>query len=82
MGTLSIEAATPDSARGLCTALESFGAELDERPTGPVVQVALTGRRDEIVAVLHTIQEYVTSRPSGTTRIGLDGRTYLLDAYA
>jgi hypothetical protein len=82
MRTLSIEAASVDCAYGLCGALERFGAALEDAAERPVVRVELSGGSEEIVALLHAIQEYVTMRPSGPTLIGLDGRRYLLDATA
>jgi hypothetical protein len=81
--TLSIEAASSESASALCEALAEFGARVVERESGVlVVRVKLGGASGQIVAVLNAIQEYVTAREGGPTMIELNGRSYLMDAPA
>ena len=80
MRTLSIEAASRDSADGLCAALAAFRPHvLEQDAGGPVVRVQVSGGGGEIVALLNAIQAYVTSRSKGPTVIDLDGRSYVIE---
>jgi hypothetical protein len=76
--TLSIEAASRESADKLRTALDAFGAEVDA--ARPVVRVALTRGSEEIVELLNAIRRYVEAQAERTAVIELDGRSYLMDA--
>lgn len=80
MLTITIEAATPGSATALHKALAGFRAELRESDDGRrFVDVELGGDR-EIVAVLNTVEDYVTHRNEGPARVALDGHHYTLHA--
>ncbi|HEX6679740.1 MAG TPA: hypothetical protein VF063_03760 [Gaiellaceae bacterium] len=83
MQTITIEAATPDSAVGLYEALSGFRVDLRETDAGRRhVEVELTGGNREIVDVLNAIADYVSHQAaSGSTRLVLDGgRNYTLNA--
>jgi hypothetical protein len=83
MRTISIEAASPESAYALSAALAAFGPHVSEQaPGGPVVQVELTGGSSQIVAILNAIQEHVNARADGPTLIDLDGHSYVMEAPA
>lgn len=81
MQTLTIEAATRESARELYAALSGFRARLWDGDGGPCrVEVAL-GRGDrEIVDLLNAIERYVTDRRAGAARIRLNDHTYMIHA--
>jgi hypothetical protein len=81
MRSISIEAASPESAHALSAALAAFGPHVSEQdPGGLVVQLEITGGSSEIVAILNAIQEHLKARAEGATLIDLDGRSYLMDA--
>ena len=81
MQTLTIEAATPDSALALHQALLGFRAELRVTDDGrSYVEVALGQSDREIVDVLNAIEDHVTERAAGPARVGLNGRAYALHA--
>lgn len=82
MRTLSIEAASRESAYALCGALDGFGARVLEQapPEACVVRVELEGEHGRIAALLRAIQDYVAARGDGPAVIELDGRSHLLDA--
>jgi hypothetical protein len=81
MRTISIEAASPESAHALSAALAAFGPRVSEEgPGGPVVRVEITRGSSEIVAILNAIQEHLKDRADGATLIDLDGRSYVMDA--
>lgn len=80
MNTITIEAATPESAVGLYAALAPFGAELRKGDDGRrFIDVELRGDR-QIVDVLNAVEDYVTQRNDGPALVALDGRTYKLHA--
>ena len=78
MERLTIKAASPESGRAMLAALSGFRAELLESAEGCEVRVAL-GSDDEIAAVLHALERYVTGRASGPAQVELHGRTYLME---
>ena len=81
MRTISIEAASPESARALSAVLAAFGPHVSEQdPGGLVVQVEIRGGSSQIVAILNAIQEHVSARTAGPTRIDLDGSSYVMEA--
>lgn len=76
--TLTIEAATPESALALYQALAEFPAELRVSDDGRrFIDVELGGNL-QIVAVLNAVEEYVTHRNDGPARVALDDRSYML----
>jgi hypothetical protein len=81
MQTLTIEAATPDSAFALHEALSGFRAELRVTDEGKSYVGVTLGQSDrEIVEVLNAIEDYVMQRATGPARIALNGRKYVLHA--
>jgi hypothetical protein len=81
MQTLTIAAASRESAFGFHAALSDFRTELIEKPDGPYEIKVVLGRSDrEIIDVLNTIELYVTRRASGPAQIELSGHSYVLHA--
>ena len=81
MKTLTIRAASPESAQGFCAALEDFGAELAETAEGTLlVTVRFKGSNQEIVSVLRALEDCVSQRSDGPAVVGLGGHTYTLHA--
>ena len=81
MQTLTIRAATPESARGLYEALSEFDVELHAGEDGRSrVEVRLGGGDREIVDVLNAIERHVAERNGGPARIRLNERDYTLHA--
>jgi hypothetical protein len=79
METLTIQAASPQSARAMLAALSGFEAELIEATDGRCEVVVTLARGDrEVVAVLNALEEYVTERARGPARLELNGRNYVL----
>ena len=80
MLTMTIEAATPESAVTLYRALVRFRSVLHHADDGRrFVAVELGGDR-EIVEVLNAVEDYVTNRSDGPARVELDGHVYTLHA--
>jgi hypothetical protein len=78
MQTLTIDAATADSAAALYSALSAFRTELVEWEGRYRVEVSL-GRSDrEVVDVLNAIERFVNERHTGSARIKLNGHDYTL----
>ena len=77
--TITVEAATPDSAQELCNALSGFRADVVEGDGGQQVRVELGGGNREVAGVLNAIDEYF-GRTSETApvRITFGGRRYAL----
>jgi hypothetical protein len=79
MEGIAIHAASAESARGMLAALARFHPELVEAGDGRCqVVISLDGDDCEIVAVLNTLEEYVTERATGPMRLELDGRRYVM----
>lgn len=79
METLTIRAASEESARGFCAALADFQTELVEAETGTfLVPVTFTGSHREMVGVLRALEEHVADRGYGPAVVGLGGQTYTL----
>lgn len=77
--TLSILAASPESARGLIEALAEFDAELVQASDGTyAVIVTLDGDHSETIAVLNALERVVTERER-SARVTLNGREYVMD---
>ena len=78
METLTIHAASPETARAMLAVLSEFRAELVESADGCQVVVSL-GRGDrEIVGVLEALEEYVSLRGIGPARVDVYGKSYAL----
>jgi hypothetical protein len=72
--TLTIGAASLQSARGFLDNLDGFQAELVESTPGEYqVRIHLHGGR-EIHEALHAIDKAVTERANGPVRLELDGQ--------
>ena len=79
MQTLTVEAASKESATALHAALSRFQAELIESEDGSYhVAVPLGGGDRDIINVLSAIEDYVTSRRTDAARIQLNGRSYVM----
>jgi hypothetical protein len=82
MQSLTIEAATPDTAFALRDALSEFRAELRVTVDGRSYVEVTLGQSDlEIVEVLNAIEDYVTQRAAGLAgreRIAFNGRKHAL----
>ena len=79
MRKLTIEAASPESARHIFDALAGFEPELVEDGEGLTVAIAL--RSDgQLIGVLNALEQHVTSRAQGPAIVGLGGHKYRLDA--
>jgi hypothetical protein len=79
METLTIKAASEESARGFCAALADFQSELVEVETGTfLVTVTFNGSNREMVAVLRALEEHVAHRGDGPAVVGVGDQTYTL----
>jgi hypothetical protein len=79
MQTLTIEAASAASARGMIDALSEFRASLVVDETGRNKVVVELGADDrEIGGVLNALEQHVTERAEGPARLELEGREYTL----
>ena len=79
MHTLTIGAASLQSARGFLDSLDGFQAELIESAPGEYqLRITLHGGR-EVHDVLRAIDEAVTERANGPIRLDLDGQHYTLE---
>ena len=80
MRKLTIEAASPESARLICDALASFKPELlDDGEGHPSVAVAIRGD-SQLIEVLNAIEQHITARSEGPAVVGLGGHKYRLHA--
>jgi hypothetical protein len=79
METLTIQAASKESAQDFCSALGDFRAELVEAEQGALlVRVTFSGSNREMIAVLRALEECVSRRSDGPAVVGLSGQTYTL----
>ena len=79
METLTIRAASLDSAQNFCAALADFRAELIEAEPGDfLVTINFSGSNREILAVLRALEECVSRRSDGPAVVGVSGQTYTL----
>jgi hypothetical protein len=76
MQTLTIAAASRESAIGLYAALEEFRRDLLESEDGYRVEIQLGRGNREIVEVLSAIALHVRERDDGPARLEMSGRTY------
>jgi hypothetical protein len=77
METITIRAASYESARGIVAALSDFPAELVTRPDG-FCEVVINLSEVEIVAVLNTLADHVTARADGPARLDMNGNSYVM----
>jgi hypothetical protein len=78
MRKLTIEAASPESARDIRDALASFDPELlDDGEGPPSVAVALR-KESQLIEVLNAIEQHITARSEGPAVVGLGGQKYRL----
>ncbi|HET7127649.1 MAG TPA: hypothetical protein VFJ93_01070 [Gaiellaceae bacterium] len=83
MQTLTIKAATAETAHGFMSGLAGFQAVLNEAEDGSyLVEVTLGGRDREIIALLNALEDYVTNRGQGPAEVALAGRRYELHPIA
>jgi hypothetical protein len=79
METMTIDAASAETARAMIAALSGFQAELVETPRGNAVVITLGKGDGEIVGVLNALQQYVTARGDGPAHVDFNGRRYVMD---
>jgi hypothetical protein len=78
--TLTIGAASLESALGFLDSLRGFRTDLVETEDGHhEVRITVYGDRD-IHEALAAIDRHVTERAEGPARLGLDGRHYLIES--
>ena len=82
METLTIQAASAESAHAMLAALSAFEAKLVEADGRREIVVSLAADDSEIVAVLNALQRYVTERASCPARVELNGRAYVMEPVA
>ena len=78
MKILTIQGQSPESARGLVTALLGFKPELLELEDGSYSVAVTLGTDKAIVAGLDALKQYVTARGNGPARLELEGHTYTM----
>lgn len=78
MDTLTIHAATPESARAMHLVLSGFQTELVETAGGYELVITFSGRDSEIVDVLNALQNYVSERGDGPARVDFHGNSYVM----
>jgi hypothetical protein len=78
MKTLTIHAASAESAREMLAALSGFRAELTEIEDSYLIVIPLDGADAEIVGVLNALQEYVTGRADGAAQVEFNGHSYVM----
>ena len=79
METLTIKAASEQSAQGFRAALADFQTELVQaEPDAFLVTVTFNGSNREIVSVLRALEEHVAHRGDGPAVVGLGDQTYTL----
>jgi hypothetical protein len=76
MQTLTIAAASRESAIGFYAALEGFRCHLHETEAGYRVEIQLRRGDRDIVDLLGALAQYVREREDGPAQIALDGRAY------
>jgi hypothetical protein len=79
---LTIQAATPLSAQGLCSALSPFNAELTTDDEGRSFVSVELGSDRQVVEVLNALQRHLDTRAEGTVVdsvvVALDERKYTM----
>jgi hypothetical protein len=78
METLTIHAASPESAQEMLAALSGFPAELTEIGDSHLVVIPLGAADAEIVGVLNALQVYVTARGDGAAQVEFNGHNYVM----
>ena len=81
MQTLTIAAASRESALGFHAALADFRTVLVKKPDGRYdLEIVLGRGAREIIDVLNAIELYVTRRASGPAQVEIGGHSYVLHA--
>lgn len=81
MRSLTVQAESLQSARGLYEALSGFDPELSgSDDEGYEVAVELGGFDRQVITVLDVIQHHVSERHVGSARVELGGRSYTMQA--
>jgi hypothetical protein len=80
MRKLSIEAASPESAKAIQAALAGFRCEIREDADRALVVTAPLADATETVAVLNALQQHLLQLGAAATRVELDGQGYTLEA--
>ncbi|HKP19340.1 MAG TPA: hypothetical protein VJT84_12745 [Gaiellaceae bacterium] len=79
MRTLTVEASSPEVARGLYDSLSEFDPEIiGSADEGYAVRVSLAAGDEHIVAVLNALERHVEARRTAA-QVDLDGRTYTIN---
>jgi hypothetical protein len=79
--SLTVDAKSVQSAQALYEALSPFQPELlGDDQEGYRVNIPLSGSDCEIIDVLNVLQQHLSKRSAGLTRVQLDGHTYTMDA--
>ena len=80
MRKITIEAASPESARYICDALARFRPTLlDDGERHPSVAVSIRSHA-ELLEILNALAKHLADRGQGPAVIGLDGHNDQLDA--
>ena len=78
---ITVKPACPDTGRASLAALSPFRTEMLEARDGHCEIAVLLGRDDsEVVAVLNSLEHYVTERDTGPARVDFNGRSYVMYA--
>jgi hypothetical protein len=77
MRTLTIEAASPESASDFCLALSGFNAQSSETEDGKHLVSVKVSSDKQIIELLNTLEAHV-SRRGRKAHIDLDGHNYTL----
>jgi hypothetical protein len=79
MRGITIDARTLESAQALYEALYAFRPQLTgSEDEGYRVTIELGNSDRQIVSILDALQEHVTQRATGPTRLEVDGRRYTM----
>jgi hypothetical protein len=79
MRAFTVEAKSLESAQALYNALLAFHPDLwGSEETGYRVTVELAGGDQHVVAVLDSVQEFVTARNAGPAQVDFKGHLYTM----
>jgi hypothetical protein len=82
MRKLSIEAASPESAKSSRRPLPGSDARFGEDADGVLVVTVPLADATETIAVLNALQQHLLQLGAAATRVELDGQGYTLEARA